>query len=703
MTDNDLIPVSWDSHNINDDTNFKSGFTPGIEWGLPEVKVQLVDRLQKWPLIASVQRPGRILQLTIWIVNSDVRTYRDYLLHWFSPEDEDPKLLVVEDEDGTGDRYVQGICSAIEPLVVGGRSCDDAFFVTITVHGDVRWRKVSETSTTWEIAASGESTVITNDGSDDAYPKLTITPNAAKTGAVSKYSQFVTIHWKALEGYKNYPIDIVNDVLDTEVLIKTVTTTTLNGALLDDTAVITLTDASGFSNTGMAYITDGVTNDEQVSWTGKTGNDLTGCTRGVGGTTAAAHAGAETIALSKMLADGADIVVTVDGEEVDYWLQDIDTATTQIWANLNWDKQWSDTIAETFTAVQSITSITVSSSVKKAPDAGILVIGTEVFTYTAKNNADKKFTGITREAMGSTADAHTSGDAIWWCQHDVQIKYGNENATARVVDSDYEPAMDKDSTNDIWTFTTLGADNGLRAGQWQQSTSYGSPEYYGATEGAEADPWTSPGVSSTREKGRYKLYNPCYIASANFISAKKRSNVKANYSCTVSEWTGRYWKGSYTIPDPAADNVWEAWNQDVTFDAKRKIVSYMCRSYYNSTTNDNEVSEVAVTLNSSYTPDTYLYGETTAYQLNTTLYNQNTSIYMQVTFKMTIGQSLEIDTDLKTVTSKEDDSGQFQAITLTGGARRDWFKLAPGTNTISFTDTGTSDVDLTFAYEERYY
>jgi len=704
MADRDLIPVSWNSHNIND-SNFSSGFTPGIEWGLPQVKIDQVDRLQKWPLIASVSRPGRSLTLTVWIINSDVRTYRDYLLHWFSPEDEDPKLLVVEDEDGTGDRYVQGICSAITPLVIGGRACNDAFTVNITVHGDVRWRKVTETSSTLNITASGESNNITNAGSDDAYPKITITPNAAKTGPTNLLSIFAAIRWRAVEGYTNYPLDIVNNVWNTAILIQTATATTTDGAINAVVTTITLDSTAGFGTSGMAYITDPVTNDEQISYTGVSGNDLTGCVRGIGGTSAAAHSGLQAIKVSTMLANGADIVVTVDGSKVDYWLQDLDTVTTQVWANINWDKAWAGILAEAFTNVQSISTITVNESIKKAPDAGILVVGTEAFTYTSKNNSDKKFSGITRAALTTSADTHAIGDVIWWCQHDIQLKYGDEGATARVMDDDYKPVMDLDSTNIIWTYTILGADNGLRAGQWQQATSWGSPTYSGGTEESEADPWTAPGLSCAKEKGRYKLYNPCYITSANFSSAQNYSTTRANFWGYVSQWTGKYWKGTYNIPDPAGDSAWGAWNQDVSFDSSRKIISYMCGSSYSSTTNQLEVNTVAVTLNNSYTPVVTLYGGggNTTYQIEGTLYNQNTSIYLGITFQITIGQSLEIDTDLKTVTSLEDDSGQFQAITLTGGARRDWFKLAPGVNTIVYTDSGTSDVDLIIAYEERNY
>jgi len=76
-------------------------------------------------------------------------------------------------------------------------------------------------------------------------------------------------------------------------------TTTLNGALLDDTAgtggsgtSITLADASQFPSTGTNFIQVG---DEEISYTGISGNDLTGITRAVRNSTRSAHSSGATV------------------------------------------------------------------------------------------------------------------------------------------------------------------------------------------------------------------------------------------------------------------------------------------------------------------------------------------------------------------------------------------------------------------------
>ena len=76
-------------------------------------------------------------------------------------------------------------------------------------------------------------------------------------------------------------------------------TTTLNGALLDDTAgtggsgtSITLTDASQFPSSGTNFIQVG---NEEISYTGITGNTLTGITRAVRNSTRSAHSDGATV------------------------------------------------------------------------------------------------------------------------------------------------------------------------------------------------------------------------------------------------------------------------------------------------------------------------------------------------------------------------------------------------------------------------
>ena len=66
--------------------------------------------------------------------------------------------------------------------------------------------------------------------------------------------------------------------------------TTLNGDISNSATTITLTDASSFNSSGKIKI-----NKEIIAYTGKSSNDLTGCTRGENLTTAAAHTSGDTV------------------------------------------------------------------------------------------------------------------------------------------------------------------------------------------------------------------------------------------------------------------------------------------------------------------------------------------------------------------------------------------------------------------------
>ena len=66
----------------------------------------------------------------------------------------------------------------------------------------------------------------------------------------------------------------------------------LNGAINDSVTTLTLSDASQFPSSGTNFVIIG---SEEISYTGVSGNTLTGLTRGVAGTTAASHSDGATV------------------------------------------------------------------------------------------------------------------------------------------------------------------------------------------------------------------------------------------------------------------------------------------------------------------------------------------------------------------------------------------------------------------------
>jgi len=103
-------------------------------------------------------------------------------------------------------------------------------------------------------------------------------------------------------------------------------TNTLNGGINDSVTTLTLTDATNFPTSGTLLIEE-----ELITYTGKSSNDLTGLSRGISGTTAASHSSGETVRLAVGNTDSDDdftgwgeaaASVTIPQSELRLWSHD---------------------------------------------------------------------------------------------------------------------------------------------------------------------------------------------------------------------------------------------------------------------------------------------------------------------------------------------------------------------------------------------
>jgi hypothetical protein len=418
---------------------------------------------------------------------------------------------------------------------------------------------------------------------------------------------------------------------------------------------------------------------------------------------------ATLIAAGKMQADGDDLRVFVDGIEVDRWIQDINTASTEIWANMNFQNSVSATLSEAIGSGDAGETITCSTSIKGFPNSGIVQIDSEIFVYTSKNNTNKTLLGCTRAAKGTSAADHTVGDTVFWVQHDVWILYGNSSVSAPSVDDDYQPAFALTSTNTSWVYANFGDDNLKRAGRWQSQVILANPSnptFYTANRGTDASPWSEIGIyaKSIQNYGRWYLFNPCYITNANFTNGEKYVNSAGYFDAKIeSSRDGATWFEEDTISEPGSTTTWTSWSDN---EALRSLSTYVALRMGESpnpvTGMYVEVSDVTITLNSSYTPVASIGGEQSNYNLDVTLENETTGQSIELLFTMAEDQVLEVDTANKVITYQKDGSKQMQAITLVGGARKEWFKLQPGDNVINWSDTGTAGVNVALIFNRRY-
>lgn len=617
--------VSWDSHAINDGINYTAVLTPAR--GLPSAQIHKTKRLHAHPLVSSVERLGQTYSLHLAIEDeSNVETLRQALELWFDYEDETAKVLVIEDDDGSNDRYVYAICRALDEVP---DSAARMFVATMEVHGDVRWRSTTPETDSWNVTASGQTKVVANDGNDNAYPIFTVKPTSAKTSNTYGYRQFATVRWPKDEAACEYPLDVVDNSLDTATLI----------------------------------------------------------------------------AAGKMQADGDDLRVEVDGVEVDRWLDDVDDATTKVFCNLNFAAKAEGTLAVALTATGTISAVELQSGVdmRKFPDAGLLVIGGEVFVYTAKDEAQRQFTGITPGAKNTSRAVHGIGDTVWWCQHEVWLWYDNSSVSAPDVDDDKKPAFELDlSTNAILVYEKFGENDGLRTGAWKRLTHWGKPEFYGGNQYTDADPWVENGVAldEVKAKARLALHNPMGISNVAITNGEVYSSSRTYLNAWIaSSENGGKWYREYTIPDAAANDTWDSWSRSEAITNDRPWVGVAIKNCYRSQTHRIEFSDCTVTLATS--PTVTLGSEESMYSLDCVIENQTAGKSIRITLGIKLDQELEINTDERTATLLDDGSNQYQAVTRVEGARIDWLALLPGNNTLRFTDEGTDAATISLEWEKR--
>ena len=116
-----------------------------------------------------------------------------------------------------------------------------------------------------------------------------------------------------------------------------------------------------------------------------------------------------------------------------------------------------------------------------------------------------------------------------------------------------------------------------------------------------------------------------------------------------------------------------------------------------------ECGDVTLTLDSSTTPTHSIGDEQGNYSLECTITNATTGDAIELGLPMALDQTLEMDTDEKTVTLLDGCSSQVQALTLVGGARRDWLRLVPGENELEFEDAGTEEMEILLLWDRRLF
>jgi len=712
---------TYNTHAINDTTNY-SGFISGDIKLQGDSRTLLVNRSGRRPVHAAKVLSGYEMKITIEMKGT-VSSQIDTLKTWFDVEDETPRKLICKDTANSDKQWYRMATTADMPRF----KSKDSIEIILSV-ADPVWQSESENTDPWTITASGQTNVVAVGGNVFARPRFVITPTAA-AGSRYAYRQLWTWRNPNSVAMLNEGLNIVNTVWNTAALVALaaihVTINDGDGITAGDATITYDGEVGTFPTSGMAYM-----GTEQFSYTGKSSTELTGCTRGINGTTAVTHANDVVIYSSKIQADGDDVRVFLDGVETNRWLQDMNTANTKIWVVLDFQPGISLTLNTALIDTGAVGTITIKNTksnetaIKKFPPSGVVAIENELFTYTGVNIKDFKLTNCTRAVKGTAAAAHATLTAIYWIEHEIYVYYSNQTAETPVTDDTHKPIFDLTSTNTSHVYTSFWDTTGLRAGSWMPSLVKtantkdpdNKSDYYTGNNLALADPATEMGavmyawLSGAVWKPEnavieWNLYTPATLTEITATGQKYRAGTNwptgAKFLKSVN---GINWTTVWTEATPAAAAGWEALtaHSAVSIGSGYPYVKFSFSGSIGATASNYaalEVEAATMTLASATIPQCiFTPAEEACYFIDAKITNNTSGEWIRVTTSMLLSTALTIDCENKKVyTADNTPVGKIEW----SSNRKDWLNLSPLNNTLQFDDTGSVGLTCPVWWRDR--
>ncbi len=330
-----------------------------------------------------------------------------------------------------------------------------------------------------------------NIGDTDAEPKFTISPQLRQL-ATQGYAQMreVTYAWRselpaAGPGSGTWLLELTEGIAwDTSVLIRVpAITTTLTTAITVGQAMpftVTVPSTTGFDQEGVLIIEPTTGDVEQFEYNVASGTTLQLTARALGGTSAADHAGggADVVQQSRLLRNGDDIAVFVDGVQIAPEKVSVDgmnTTNTRVWIEL------ADSPARSAKASKAIDASDTTITFEIASH-GFVVGDYVVWQPTTGDEEQARVTAVSGAVItvvravrnSPSAGAALVGTIVFRAGHHIQLAYNFSKAPARPANPD-PPLIDLfNSTNFNWHWATtlanppIWAENNKRAGGWRR-------------------------------------------------------------------------------------------------------------------------------------------------------------------------------------------------------------------------------------------
>lgn len=705
---------------INDTTNFNAWFVTENGRGVynaPDFDVTLVERAGRTPLASTVQQREKYFLVDIecrGIFADQWDNLKAYIFTGGSVP------LVSTDKNGND--------WTIDVIAVSNPSTVASSMVVNFLAPDGTHRLAK--SDAWAISTGTATKSITTTGNAKVRPVFQITPTQRLTSYQER--NFVKLYNPNLVRLDYYAFDISFGPWNTAALINDTSRSNLaNGASLSTALTIPIDTPTGgglFATGGICYVPS---TGEQIYYTSISGGNMIvynsgGVTgRGWGGSTAQAIADNAALNRSHMLKNGNDVQVVFGATKQPIWFGGggINSTTTRVITNLFMAAGKTLTLgADTALGATTLTfkkGAANKNALKTLPATGRVLIGTEIFSYTAKTVTAKTLSmTVSPGQYGTTQATHTANDTVTWIPDAIYLMYGKVDEGARVQDESRKPMQDLTTfTNTNWKWDQFFDAANLRAGRWslKRETGIGSTVYTGS-HGANADPADTLGFdmlpwdrNAVPQGDTSRMTAGIYIPSCATVVTSNGDEYRyltefPTKSGLEKSPDGINWYQQFYLSAPSAAKAWQAWSKPAeALGASYPYIRFIHDGSVTGKTGNRaamEVQSATATLDSAKIPQGGVLAAVTMHYFDGTFENAATGESFHVEFLMEAGQTIEINCETKQFTYLKD--GQQYNNAVTNPVASEWMTFKPKVaNVITATIDGVVNDSVVILYDDK--
>lgn len=641
---------SWNSTtDINNGTDFTAWFEKG-SLQAAEREPLYVDRSQIWPKLSQARYTSRDLTFKIRCLGT-IHSQRETIKRYFTPEDFTLRNLVVSDTaDSSRQWYVKGLTTRVVEETPG------VMAVTLGLD-EPFWRTVAESTATWSVTATGQTTDITVIGNMKAHPQLLITPTVGKAGDYA-YNRWIPLYNKTSNAFNNYPLDVGG--IDTAALVagnKMLSAgqdfrVRIDGREVDrwfadstDTRKMNTTDTAVWINATLPPKSEGTLTTAIAST-----DTITAITL---------EASIDNNALIRTLASANNKCFMIDSEAFTY------TGVTVPILRIDGVTQ-----AQKGT---SVASHSAAATIRHIPYDAWLVYGS--------SDASAQTVDDSKKPLISPDSTNTS-----W------IYYNFYDSTSPRSGA-WQPSIVKRAAG-------------------------GTSSWYSATQKTYANPssvmgmaisvyYTSGVLRGDTAEIAWNMSHPAGITAVTMTTGSKY-RYSTSWPATAGLWyvspSTRLWTQFVNEATPSSAQSWTALASTdyAAFGATYNDIKLMLSGTIQAVANSYaalEYDTITLTLDSANTPNATPNAEAGSYRTNAKITNSTTGEWITIDFNGATNKTLTVDCDAKTITYQ--DGTNARAALGFSSVRREWLDLNVGSNTLQWDETGVAGVTVGIEWENR--